>query len=267
MEPLRTLVDDGSAAGTLPDAISALYGGGLTMPAETCYANFVESLDGVVALEVDGGGPATIALHSEADRLVMGILRSLADCVVVGAGTVRDGWNHHWTPGHVYPDLQEAFTRLQVRAPQLVVVTASGNLDPAQPALHDSALVLTTDAGARRLGNRLPASAQLRSLGEARLTSRAIIEAVRAEGHRRLLTEGGPHLLGSLLRDRLLDELFLTLSPVLAGRMGGDSRLAMVHGVELLPERPVVATLRSLKTEGSHLFLRYDLRDERQEQP
>ena len=91
--------------------------------------------------------------------------------------------------------------------------------------------MLTTDAGRAHLANRLPATARVCSWGGA-LTGRRLRDAVRAEGHRRILTEGGPTLIGALVRDRVLDELFLTLSPVLAGREGDPSgRLSLVQGL------------------------------------
>jgi riboflavin biosynthesis pyrimidine reductase len=76
-----------------------------------------------------------------------------------------------------------------------------------------------------------------------------------------VLTEGGPRLLVRFAADRALDELFLTLSPVLAGRRSGDGRLGLLEGVRLLPGDGRWGRLRSLRAAGSHLFLRYDLRE------
>ena len=73
-----------------------------------------------------------------------------------------------------------------------------------------------------------------------------------------ILSEAGPSLFGSLLASFLVDELFLTVSPLLAGR-GAAARLGLVEGVELLPEARVAGRLRSVRTHGSHLFLRYSL--------
>jgi riboflavin biosynthesis pyrimidine reductase len=73
------------------------------------------------------------------------------------------------------------------------------------------------------------------------------------------ITEAGPSLFGSLVDSGLVDELFLTVSPVLAGR-GATARLGLVEGVELLPRTRVAGRLRSVRTYGSHLFLRYGLR-------
>jgi riboflavin biosynthesis pyrimidine reductase len=139
------------------------------------------------------------------------------------------------------------------------VVSASGELDPDIRALQAGALVLTTDEGASRLAGRLPAASQVRSLGPQPPDGSAILEAVRSEGHRRVLTEGGPRLLGTLVQAGGLDQLFLTLSPVLAGRRAGDGRLGLLEGVELLPAAGRWARLLSAREDGGHLFLRYSL--------
>src|SRR5258708_4296556 len=69
--------------------------------------------------------------------------------------------------------------------------------------------------------------------GSDHVPMRSVLDAVRAEGHRRVLTEGGPTLLAGLAAAGLLDELFLTLSPVLAGRRAGDGRLGLAEGAHL----------------------------------
>lgn len=257
MEPLRKLFEDPTAApGSLPPAAARLYGGGLELAPDLLYCNFVSSLDGVVALGEPGVGDGpTISGRSEADHVVMAVLRALADCVVVGAGTLRADHGHLWTPGYIYPALAAELAPLG--EPRLVVVTASGHLEPAEPALQRDALVITTEAGAARLRGKLAAPVKLISLGSAPLRGRAVLDAVRAEGHRRVLTEGGPRLLSSFVADGLLDELFLTLSPLLAGRGERGGRLGLLEGVELLPGRPEWWRLRSARGHASHLFLRY----------
>jgi riboflavin biosynthesis pyrimidine reductase len=81
---------------------------------------------------------------------------------------------------------------------------------------------------------------------------------LRARGNSVILTEAGPSMFGSLVASRLVDELFLTVSPVLAGR-GATARLGLVEGLELVPQTRVAGRLRSVRTNGSHLFLRYKL--------
>jgi len=73
-----------------------------------------------------------------------------------------------------------------------------------------------------------------------------------------VLTEGGPHLMAQLVEAKLLDEMFLTVSPVLAGR-NHEERMGMVEGIELLPHEGVWSRLLSARRHGDYLFLRYGL--------
>jgi riboflavin biosynthesis pyrimidine reductase len=262
VEPLRVLGDDTDEAGgaaTLPAALAELYGGELRLAGDLLYGNAISSLDGVAALAASRGAGPALRGDQEADRFVMALLRDLADAVMIGAGTLRTDRGHLWTAAYIDRERADLHRALGRPDPRLVVLTASGALDPGERALQAGALVLTTDAGAARLAGRLPAACRVRSLGEMPPSGRTVLDAVRAEGHRRVLTEGGPTLLARLVADGVLDELFLTLSPVLAGRRSGDGRLGLLEGVQLLPADGRWARLRSLRAAGSHLFLRYDL--------
>jgi riboflavin biosynthesis pyrimidine reductase len=254
---MRPLLEAPSPSNRLPERLAELYGGDLELPPELLYANFVTSLDGVAALPAPARSGDLLSGRNPADRFLMGLLRALSDAVVVGAATLRAEPRHLWTPAYVSRGLASAFAELGRPDPRTVIVSASGELDPGMRALERGALVLTTDAGAARLGGRLPSASSVRSLGEGRLRGSAILEAIRAEGHRRVLTEGGPTLMAAFMEERLIDQLFLTLSPLLAGRRSGDGRLSLLEGIELLPAHAGWARLLSLRTHGSHLFLRY----------
>ena len=91
------------------------------------------------------------------------------------------------------------------------------------------------------------------------LDARSVVEALRSRGHRLILSEGGPRVVGALLEAGLVDELFLTVSPLLVGRTGDDERFALVEGVDLLPTGPVEARLLGVRRDRDHLFLRYEL--------
>jgi riboflavin biosynthesis pyrimidine reductase len=79
-----------------------------------------------------------------------------------------------------------------------------------------------------------------------------------ARGHDRVLSEGGPSALGSLLGAGCLGELFLTISPLLAGRdQGHGNRLGLVERMELLPDRRLDTSLLGVRRDGAYLFLRY----------
>ena len=69
--------------------------------------------------------------------------------------------------------------------------------------------------------------------------------------------EGRPHVMGNFLAERLLDDLFLTLSPQIAGRAPEDGRPGLVEGVVFAPKDPRWGTLADVRRGGSHLFLRY----------
>jgi riboflavin biosynthesis pyrimidine reductase len=254
---MRLLYEAPSAGGPLPPPLQELYGGGLRLAEDLLYANIVTSLDGVAALPPPARSGALLSGRNAADRFLMGLLRALADAIVVGAGTLRGEPRHLWTPAYASRELASAFATLGRPQPRLVVVSARGDLDPESRALEAGALVLTTEAGAARLQNRLPSASQVRSLGVEPPDGSAILTAIREEGHRRVLTEGGPTLMAAFVADRQLDELFLTLSPLLAGRRSGDGRLGLLEGIELLPGTSLWAQLLSLRSHGAHLFLRY----------
>lgn len=228
--------------------------------------NFVTTLDGVVSLGIPGqagGGP--ISGFSGHDRMVMGLLRAVADAVVVGAGTVRSVPGHLWTPGHVYPALAEEYRELRAGIgksgePLTVVVTEQGGLDPGLTLFSGGApvLVVTAGHGARRLRELGVPATVTTAEQEGRITAHAVLDAI-AEVTRPqvILVEGGPQLMGDFFREGCLDELFLTLSPQVAGRDAGSERPALVEGAVFAPERPLWGTLSSAKRAGSHLFLRY----------
>ena len=141
-----------------------------------------------------------------------------------------------------------------------MVVTAGGTFDPSHPVLEAGALVLTTAEAADRLRTVVPVATEVLTVNEGDTVDlAAALELLRARGYSVIVSEAGPSMFGSLVASRLVDELFLTVSPLLAGR-GASTRLGLVEGVELLPEMRVAGRLRSARAHGSHLFLRYALR-------
>jgi riboflavin biosynthesis pyrimidine reductase len=138
-----------------------------------------------------------------------------------------------------------------------VIVTARGDLNPADRALQAGALVLTTTASASRLRTTLPRATEVRAVSETdSIAVDEIFGALNGDGYRTILTEGGPQLLGQLVSRGRLDELFLTVSPVLAGQ-AGDS-FGLLRGVDF-GRAPKPSRLLSVRRHESHLFLRYQL--------
>jgi riboflavin biosynthesis pyrimidine reductase len=265
MKPLEKLYGrEPAGPDHFPEALSALYDGALVLRRRSLFANFVSSLDGVIAIPSVPNSPSTISGKSEADRFVMGLLRASADVVLIGAGTVRAEPDHRWTPEFVYPQGAGEFARLRAALglaphPRLAVVTSGGELGSAVDALED-AFVFTTRRGARRLERLGKAPAMTVEAGPGDVVDPAkAVELLRSRGHLSVLCEGGPTLIGQLVRRRLVDELFLTLSPVLIGRDREERRLALIEGVDLLGNGSVAARLASVRGHGSHLFLRYSL--------
>ena len=256
----------------MPAGLRERYGGALTIALRadrpTIVANFVSTLDGIVAFgsgDLSGGG--LISGFHEPDRFVMGLLRSMADAVIVGAGTLRGSTNHRWIPEHVHPASAEAYHAWRStlgavgEEPTTIVVTASGDIPTDHAGLNDRrvpVVIATTRAGAGRLRDaQLAPHARVAAIGSGRRVAPAdLVGLGRDLGARLLLSEGGPHLIGDLVEADVLDELFLTASPQLVGR-GDPQRLGLVEGVALATDATRWQELVSVRRSADHLFLRY----------
>lgn len=245
----------------MPEELARLYGG-LGFAGPVVYSNFVESLDGVVTLGSKPSAGSEISGRNQGDRFLMALLRACADAVLLGAGTLRATPGHRWTAEHVFPALTRTFDELRAAlgrqaAPRLVVVTAGGDVPATHPAVVAGATVITTAAGAGRLRGRLPDSCDIVEIGASgSVDMKRAVAAMRDRGYDVILTEGGPHVIADLLKDQLLNEAFITISPVIAGR-DAEVRLGMVQGVEMLPGRGLWVRLLSARRQGDFLFLRY----------
>ena len=250
----------------LPEAVRERYPGSFGFAGPCVVANFVSSLDGVVAIPGLARANRLIADENDDDRFVMGLLRAAADAILIGSGTLQASPGGVWTPESTYPDAAADWAELRRRLgrpglPELAIVTGSGMVDPAHPAFERSAVVLTTEGGAQVLAGRLPGACEVVPLSEGpRVDMAAALRALRERGREVVAVEAGPHVAGSMLAKRLVDELFLTVSPLLAGREEGQTRLGMVAGTELLPDLRVAAKLAGVRRSGEHLFLHYELR-------
>lgn len=267
--------------GTAPsDPVLQAYGGPLRVrrDAPTFFVNFVSSLDGVIAFgDAAGEGAGAVSLNSRADRFLMALLRCAADVVLIGASTMRNDLHHQWTPATLAPELRADLAAHRRRltgaspSPPLAVVTASGNLPEGHPALvrpDAQVLILTTEAGRQRLPN-LHESVRVTVLAErGHLDPAAILSALHGElDASAVLCEGGPQLFGQLLEADLVDELFLTLAPHVAGRTRAAPRPGFVEGIAYAPSDTPRLELRSLRQSGDHLFLRYGVRRRGPEEP
>jgi riboflavin biosynthesis pyrimidine reductase len=224
-------------------------GSGPGTPGVWLRANMVSTLDG--AAQHDG---RSHPISTPTDMRIFGTLRALADVVIAGAETVRQ---EGYRPARVrdeFAGLREAAGQGQV--PAIAVITASLDLDFSLP-LYTSPLVPTlilTGAAAApdRIAAAEKAGARVVIAGDGVGVDPArAVRALAELGHTRLLTEGGPRLLGQLVAAEVLDELCLTLSPMLTA--GNAQRIAGGPSVAV----PARFALDSLLEEDGFLFSRY----------
>jgi riboflavin biosynthesis pyrimidine reductase len=212
-------------------------------------ANFVASADG--AAEVDGRSGA---LGGPGDRQIFRTLRWLSDIVLVGAGTAR---TEDYGPVIVPADRRELRRAAGLApVPAVAVISGSLDLDPtARLFTGEVRPLLLTHANApadRRAA--LARVADVVTCGQERVDPRIMLTALADRGLLRVLTEGGPNLHAHLAGAGLLDELCLTVAPLL----GGPGHLGIVAGAPW--PAPAALTLVHVLTENGTLFLRYEVR-------
>lgn len=226
-------------------------------PADRPYLvlNMVETIDGRIAIDGRSGG-----IGNEADRALFHGLRTRADAVMAGAGTVRS---------ERYGRLVRVEERRAAREaaglaadPLAVIVSARLDLAPDIPMLQapeQEVVVLTASAGS------LPETAAtvhyLRDDPERTVDGRPalriapLLERLRSEhAVRSIVCEGGPRLNEGLLREGVVDELFVSVAP----KVAGGEEPTLVTGPAFVPARELA--LIWLLEEGDHLFARYGLR-------
>ncbi|MDP1610937.1 MAG: dihydrofolate reductase family protein [Sulfuritalea sp.] len=274
LAPLKTLFETKRGKELpLPPKLARLYGS-LRLPLQRAHphviSNFVTTLDGVVSLNAKGhASGGDISGFSAQDRMVMGLLRAIADVVIIGAGTLGADRRHLWTAEAICPELANDYRRLskalgKSETPLNVIVSGRGQIDLRLPVFASGkvqTLIVTTPAGAKRLLERgVPDSVEVRAIRRSAsvISAKAILDEVyRAHPGKLILVEGGPRLLGDFYAERLIDEQFLTLAPQVAGRDADDGRLSLVMGKSFAPGDARWGALTDVRRGGSHLFLRY----------
>ena len=211
--------------------------------------NFATTADGRAALDGRSG-----PIGDDGDKEIFRRLRTQVDALLVGTNTLRV---ERYGTVVRQPELRAAREALGLAPdPLLATVSRSGELPLEIPLFADPdarVVVFTTSAAP---APDCAAQVELVALDPAELTLTSALRRLRADhGVRALLCEGGPTLMGALLGERLVDELFLTLAPQLAG--GGTApTLAMGAG---LPDPMQLELVWALERAGS-LYLRYALR-------
>ncbi|OOK82195.1 ribD C-terminal domain protein [Mycobacterium kansasii] len=213
-------------------------------------ANFISSVDGGATVAGTSGG-----LGGPGDRAVFRLLRELADVIVVGAGTVR-------VEGYSGAQLSVAARRQrqlrgQSEVPQLAIVTKSGHLARDLAVFTRTEvppLVLTATAVADETRRGLTGLAEVVDCSDTdpvKVDEAVLLARLAERGLRRILTEGGPILLGSFIERGLLDELCLTIAPFVVG--GLARRIVTGPGQLKTPMR----CAHVLTDDAGYLYTRY----------
>ena len=211
--------------------------------------NFVSSLDGAVTLEGSSRG-----LSAPEDQRVLGLIRDLSDVILVGVGTAMAEGYRGVKRTEVRGERRSRHGLSEV--PPIALVTRSAALPPDSPLLTDTLvppIVLTCEAAPpERRAALADAGADVVVTGDREVDLRAALDALDARGLRRVGCEGGPRLFGTLVAADLVDELCLTMSPLLVA--GDAGRIANGPGVTV-PQRMRLESV--LHTDESLLLLRY----------
>lgn len=197
------------------DELLALYGSS-NRTRSVVRANFVSSIDGsstVGSLSGPLGGPA--------DKRVFDLLRRLSDVILVGAGTLR---SENYDAMRLSADASRWRLDHGLSAqPHLAIVSSRLDLDAASDVFVNAPvrpIVLTAGSADPHARHGLERVAEVIGCGDLEAEGKHIVEALAARGLTQVHCEGGPHLLGTLIADDMLDELCLTTSPLLEGGVG-----------------------------------------------
>ncbi|MEV6690877.1 pyrimidine reductase family protein [Micromonospora sp. NPDC051196] len=229
--PISALWPDPSPTPLDDDALVARY---RRADAPRLRMNFVTSVDGAVSLDGYSAG-----LSGEPDKRVFGLLRMLCDALLVAAGTLR----HEGYRAIRLDERRRAWRRTHGLAeyPTLVVVSGSLDLDPTQAAFADAPVrpvVLTCDDAPA--APELAAVADLVHCGAGRVDLAVGLAELRRRGLDQVLCEGGPQLFGALTAADLVDEMCLSVAPLLAGAGAGRITAGAASPQRHLPLRHVL---------------------------
>lgn len=207
-------------------------------------ANMVTSLDGAATI-----GGRVGALTGPEDQMLLHLLRVHADVTLVGAGTIR---GEGYGPLTVTKDEAEArVARGQTPQPGLAIVTNTAHLDPASTLFTEASIkpiIVTCAASDQQRRAELEPLADIVVVGDGHVDLARAVGALHDRGLTRVLTEGGPHLLGELFGADLVDELCMALCPKIVG-----------GGIPLTTSTAPLRTMRlhSARTGEDFLFLQY----------
>ena len=214
-------------------------------------ANMVATADGAASLN-----GVTQGISSDTDRQVFALLRTLCDVILVGASTVREEKYKPARPQELWSHLREG----RPPTPPIAVVTGRLDLDPGGPLItaapaYARTIVITTASAPAARRDQLGRHAEIIIAGQDTVDLRTAVDALAERGHRRMLAEGGPHLLAQLVEAGLLDELCLTIGPQMAGP--GADRIVAGAGTGSGFSGPLPLRLAHVLEDQGFLLCRY----------
>jgi 5-amino-6-(5-phosphoribosylamino)uracil reductase len=258
----------------LPENMRAVYGGDWRLPAAgpapyVCV-NFCMSRDGRVSFSEPGHmGGGDVSGFDGRDRWQMGLLRARADAVMIGDGSLKAEPDYVMTSAAICPSDLPAFAALREaegRRPEPVHVVVSADGDVPWHAEVFSrpgteVVVVTTErapASVHREATLREARVDVLVVGDERADIGGVARHLAGRwGVRTIVCEGGPRLYGAMLREGLVVDEFLTVSPLLLGDDGGGAhRPSLVEGVRFPVGGAPRSRLLGVRAGGDHLYLR-----------
>ena len=286
MDSLKTLLDRCGGENQLTEELTNLYGGPLTFERRSearpfVVVNFVTTIEGLTSYGIQGkAGGGWISGFNKQDVFIMGLLRSFADGVAVGANTLRSEPEHLWTSEFIDKDHETEFVKLREslgksrKNPVQIFVTSSGNvldnmknLPNAFSAPEVETLIVTTEKGKNVVEKEFKKFSVFPGILVANKVEKPnevnipmmMNRLLRDYEIEFLLIEGGSGFNGSVTHAEQYDEYFQAISPKIIGTDKNNPRQISVSGFERSPENSLPHNLISVKNHKNYLFLRWRL--------
>ena len=273
--PFQCLFDESTTSGlSLPPDLQETYDGDWVLPVADdhpyTYSNFVVSHDGRISFNEPGHfGGGDVSGFNAHDTWLMALLRARADAIMVGDNTLRLEPSHVWSHQYIFPDAAETFSALREAErrshyPLQVLLSIDGNINWdahlfTEKELH--VVIATTRKGAEMIAANRKSAGKLDVISQDNpvVDIGALRDTLHGQfGVNSLLIEGGPRAYGSAIADKVIDEEFLTLSPIVVGsdRANDKHRPGLLEGVAFEPDNPARMVPLSLRRHGAYLFVR-----------
>ena len=274
MHPFKVFVEEHFTDDTvipLPSELERVWGGSFRIVAPQkdrtrVLANFVKTTDGRISYaEVGRAEGRHISESNLHDRFTMALVRTISGATFTGANTLRAESSHLWTPEYICSEYADAFKELRtsLHLPNVyttIFLTRSGSIVSEakvykQPQSKSRVIIITTPEGATQVDPKVREYAQVEVMTSAHFEKEMLSLLLTRYGITTALCEG-PAVFGSLLAKKLVDELFLTVSPKLIGGNKGK-RPGLLEGTAFSFEDSPHLSIASERALGEYRYFRY----------